>query len=306
MDIFTIIASFGGGVIGAYLGAVPAFIMTGLFALVGVASQIMGLDVGGNFIMNNMAFGAFLSPAVSFGGGVAAAAFAGRKGKLASGTDVISALNGLSDGAVLAVGGIFGVIGMLIQQLAGLAAGTAIGGWDTPGVGVVVSALIARFLFGKTGLVGKYENGEKKQLITKSALGSNLVLGLGLGLVVGMIFAKFGVAADGSTTVVAGLLHVACFGFSACTLAFTCMGLAVPSTHHITLPAALGAGAFYALTGNIYGAIVGGVIFGVAGSLLGDFYGNALNSHVDTHIDPPACTIVTLTIIASVLNFIAA
>lgn len=296
MDILSIISAFGGGVIGAYLGAVPAFIMTGLFALIGSAACAMGIVDGG--VMTGLAFGAFLSPAVSFAGGVAAAAYAGKKGKLASGTDVISALNGLSAGDVLAVGGIAGIIGFILQNLVSYFP-AVIGGMDAPGFGVVVTAIVVRFLFGKTGLTGKYENGEQKQFITGSALGSNLVLGLGLGLVVGVVYA-YGSADLRSN------LAVICFGFSATTLAFTCMGLAVPSTHHITLPAASGAAMVCGLMGgSIAGAVIGGIIFGVAGSLLGDFYGNTVNSHVDTHIDPPACTIVTLTLIISIITTIA-
>ena len=33
MDILALIAAFGGGIIGAYMGALPAFIMTGIYAL---------------------------------------------------------------------------------------------------------------------------------------------------------------------------------------------------------------------------------------------------------------------------------
>ena len=55
-----------------------------------------------------------------FAGGVAAAGYAGRKGKLASGTDILSSLNGLGEPDVLLVGGIFGVLGFLIHYCIGL------------------------------------------------------------------------------------------------------------------------------------------------------------------------------------------
>lgn len=291
MDIISIIAAFGGGVIGAYLGAVPAFIMTGVFALVGAVTGI-------GFATGVMAFGVFLSPAVAFGGGVAAAAYAGKKGKLASGADVTSALNGLGSPDVLVVGGIFGIIGWLCQYAASrIPAGF---GTDNPGVGVIIVGIISRLVFGKTGILGKYENGEKKQLITSSALGNNLVLGAALGLVIGCIYA--GAPAD-----VRPNLAVIVFGFSAITLAFAVMGLATPATHHITLPSALGAAAFCAVMGgSAAGAIIGGIVFGVLGSILGDFFGNLLNSHCDSHIDPPACTIVTLTFLANIITTIGA
>ena len=47
MDILVLIASFGGGIIGAYMGALPAFIMTGIYALVGGVLTAAG--VGGAY-----------------------------------------------------------------------------------------------------------------------------------------------------------------------------------------------------------------------------------------------------------------
>ena len=93
MDILALIAAFGGGIIGAYMGALPAFIMTGIYALVGGVLTAAG--VGGDVAVNYLAFGSFVGPHIAFAGGVAAAGYAGRKGKLASGTDILSSLNGL-------------------------------------------------------------------------------------------------------------------------------------------------------------------------------------------------------------------
>ena len=42
MDLFALVAAFGGGIIGAYMGALPAFIMTGIFALVGGIFGVLG------------------------------------------------------------------------------------------------------------------------------------------------------------------------------------------------------------------------------------------------------------------------
>ena len=88
MDILALIAAFGGGIIGAYMGALPAFIMTGIYALVGGVLTAAG--VGGDVAVNYLAFGSFVGPHIAFAGGVAAAGYAGRKGKLASGTDILS------------------------------------------------------------------------------------------------------------------------------------------------------------------------------------------------------------------------
>ena len=79
MDILALIAAFGGGIIGAYMGALPAFIMTGIYALVGGVLTAAG--VGGDVAVNYLAFGSFVGPHIAFAGGVAAAGYAGRKGK---------------------------------------------------------------------------------------------------------------------------------------------------------------------------------------------------------------------------------
>ena len=91
MDILALIAAFGGGIIGAYMGALPAFIMTGIYALVGGVLTAAG--VGGDVAVNYLAFGSFVGPHIAFAGGVAAAGYAGRKGKLASGTDILDQLS---------------------------------------------------------------------------------------------------------------------------------------------------------------------------------------------------------------------
>ncbi|UQT47227.1 hypothetical protein M5E87_19445 [Flavonifractor plautii] len=71
MDILALIAAFGGGIIGAYMGALPAFIMTGIYALVG---GVLTAAVGGDVAVNYLAFGSFVGPHIAFLSGVAAAA----------------------------------------------------------------------------------------------------------------------------------------------------------------------------------------------------------------------------------------
>ncbi len=66
MDILALIAAFGGGIIGAYMGALPAFIMTGIYALVG--GFLTAAGVGGDVAVNYLAFGSFVGP--TFAGGV--------------------------------------------------------------------------------------------------------------------------------------------------------------------------------------------------------------------------------------------
>lgn len=295
MDILALIAAFGGGVIGAYMGAVPAFVMTGVFALVGGVATAAGVDAG--VAINSIAFGSFLGPHIAFAGGVAAAAYAGKQKKLASGADVVSSLNGLGEPDVLLVGGVFGVIGFILAWLIGM---TPLGPLtDLPGICVVISGIIVRFVFGSTGLTGKYTGtGPRVWFSTGKGLLHNIILGGGLGCAVAFVGATL--YAAGNETAL-GIFPIICFGFSATTLLFACGGLACPATHHIALPAGLATVVGLHAAQGPAGALLG-VVFGILGALGGDLFGNSINSHVDSHIDPPATTIFILTIVVNLIG----
>ena len=298
MDLFALIAAFGGGVIGAYMGALPAFIMTGIFALVGGVLTAAG--VGGDIAVGVLAFGSFVGPHISFAGGVAAAGYAGKKGKLSSGTDILSSLNGLGEPDVIIVGGIFGVLGYIISYGIGLLpvignAGPAT--TDLPGITVVILAIVTRLVFGKTGLTGKYTgSGNREWFSTGKGFAYNVVLGAGIGIVVsGLAMSLY----NSGNTAAFGIFPIICFGFAAISLIFTQTGFATPATHHIFLPSALAASAGIQVWGEA--GVLLGILFGILGSLMGDLVGKSLNSHCDTHIDPPATTIFILTIIINAI-----
>ena len=294
MDFMALIAAFGGGIIGAYMGALPAFIMTGVFAIVGGIATAAGAPA--DIAVGVLAFGSFVGPHIAFAGGVAASGYAGKTKKLASGGDILSSLNGLGAPDVLLVGGVFGVLGFVIAYLIGL---TPLGPLtDLPGITVIILAIITRLVFGSTGLTGKYTGtGKRVWASGGKAFVYNVVLGGGIGIAVSFIAASLNNAGN---TVALGIFPIICFGFSAVTLIFTQTGFATPATHHITLPSALAAVAGVAAFGEA-GALLG-VLFGILGSVLGDFVGNTFNSHCDTHIDPPAATIFTLTIVISLIK----
>ena len=297
-SIFTIIAAFGGGVLGAYVGAVPAFIMTGVLALVG--NLITAAGVSGDIAVGVMAFSSFIGPNVAFAGGVAAAAYARKAGKLEDGTNLVSALYGLNAPDVLLVGGVFGCIGYILERLVAMApviGGGGILGTDTPGIIVFTLGCVARLVFGETGITGKYTGSGPRQYITN--VPNEAIMGLGIGIVVS--FTAVMVNDFGGAGALAAY-PVFCFGFAAITLVFTVAGTGVPGTHHIFLPAAFGAVTGITHFGS-WGCVLG-ICFGVAGSLIGNFAGNTFNSHCDSHIDPPAFTIFTLTMVNSLLNAI--
>ncbi|MFR3730317.1 hypothetical protein [Lacrimispora sp.] len=286
MDVFAFIGAFGGGIIGAYIGALPAFILTGVIAIAGAAAAMAG---GADASIGFVAFGSYLGPHIAFAGGVAAAAYAGKKKMLQSGTDILSPLYGLSDPVTLLVGGGFGVLGFVVHYFAGSIFRL---NTDLPGITVIVSALIARFAFGSSGLTGKTEAGEKREYVTVGkGFFCNGLLGAGIGTAAGFVYQSM--ASGGASQAAIGNFPVLCFGIAAFSLIFTQTGFAVPSTHHIALISALAA----VTSGNP----VMGTVFGILTALFGDIAGKVFNSHCDTHIDPPACTIFIFTFLVNVL-----
>jgi hypothetical protein len=276
MDIYALIAAFGGGAFGALIGSIPAFIFAGIFAIIG---GVLGLAGIAEPSVGNIAFGSFFGPHIAFTGGVAAAAFAGAKRKtLASGTDIISALYGINDYAVILMGGVFGVVGFLLHYFYGtvLKLNT-----DIPAISVFTAFVIARLVFGKTGVLGKYTGEGKRQwLPDRKTLINHIVLGGSVGIVVSGVAVSMinsGVSANSMA-----LYPIVCFGISAVSLIFLQTGFGVPVTHHITLPAAA-----TIMTGNIFIGILVAIICAVLWLIAV----NVFNSYCDTHIDPPATVI---------------
>ena len=271
--------AFAGGALGAAVGASAAFIFTGLFVLIGVAIAAGG---GGKEFIGTVAFGPLLGPHISFAGGVAAAAFAAKAGHHSTGRDLGRGLAGLGRPDVLAVGGVFGVIGFLMQ--AAIAA-TPVGPLtDSVALTVFLSAVIVRLVFGKTGLLGdRTQPGE--WLAFQRDWPQVIALGAVLGLSSAFLARVIGADKGGD---------VAGFGFAATGLLFLHTGTTVPVWHHIALPAAIG---FTAAGGNLYA----GMAAGVAGAVLGELYARAFLNHGDTHIDPPAAAIATMTVLLKLL-----
>lgn len=267
--------AFAGGALGAALGASAAFIFTGIFVLIGVAIAAGG---GGKEFIGNVAFGPLLGPHISFAGGVAAAAFAAKAGHHPTGRDLGRGLAGVNRPDVLVVGGVFGVIGFLLQAMI---AATPVGPMtDSIALTVFLSAVIVRLAFGKTGLMG--DRGQPGEwLAFQRDWPQVVVIGAVLGAASAFLFRTLGADKGGD---------VAGFGFAATGLIFLHTGTTVPVWHHIALPSAIAV----SLTG---GNLWAGVAAGVAGAVLGELYARAFLNHGDTHIDPPAAAIATITVV---------
>lgn len=276
MDWSLLIAAFGGGVLGAALGAVPVFVLTGVLALAGVVGVI-----GGHPEILQIAFGPVLGPHVSFAGGVAAAAYAARRGVIARGRDVGTPLMGLMRPDVLLVGGVFGSLGYLM--LLGLTA-SGVAAWTDPVAAVVViSSVVVRYAFGRTGLFGTVSTPGGRLFQPDDAANwlpwqqdwaHVLTIGFGVSaLAAGLV---------GYSGLPAGTEPIG-FALSTISLGFLLMGNKVPVTHHISMTAAL------AVVHG--GGVLTGVVFGMLGAVLGEAASRATLIHGDTHIDPPAVAI---------------
>ncbi|ELY51692.1 hypothetical protein [Natronolimnohabitans innermongolicus] len=151
-DLAAIIASLAGGAFGAAIGPLPAFVFTGFMVIAGEASVLAG---GDGAITDQIAFGPAFSPAVSFAGGVAATAYAAKKGYMDGfehdyhqAKNIAQALGTKPD--VLLVGAAFGVLGYWLTV-----ASEGLGmPYDPIAMGVVLSAIFHRLILGYS-IIGK-------------------------------------------------------------------------------------------------------------------------------------------------------
>ena len=277
ISLSLVLAAFGGGVFGAALGALPAFIFCG-FAV--MAGEALALATGGASITGAIGFGTLFGPHIAFAGGAAATAYAGKKGRLEDPANILAPLYGIEENwDILLVGGIFGVLGLVIEAFfSGIGTPT-----DTIALTVAISAIIKRVAFSDKGVFGTYDP-EKSDSFWKPpkeiawlpwqmTFSQLLPLGLGVGLISGYI------------TIVTGSKFIM-FGITAASLIILETKGQGPVTHHIAFPAAAAAIAT--------GSVIWGGIFGILGAFIGEFFARLFYDWGNTHIDPPACTIAVL------------
>ncbi len=277
MDWLALIAAFGGGAFGAALGAVPVFILMGVVVLVGAASAMQGHPE-----MVQFAFGPVLGPHVSFGGAVAAAAYAGARG-LGSGRDIGSPLMALGRLDVLAVGGVFGSVGYLLHW--GFVATGAAAWTDAIAASVVISNLAARVIFGRTGPMGTVPplgrrfrpDATANWLPWHQEWRDVVFIGATVGLFAAFICARSGLG-PGKESVA--------FALSTIALIFLVTGSKIPVTHHVSMTASL------AVVNG--GGLLTAAVVGVIGGLLGELASRVFLIHGDSHIDPPAVAIAAV------------
>lgn len=280
-DPAIVLAAFGGGLFAAAIGTLPAFIFTGLLVLAGVAVAAAG---GGPAVLAQVAFGPVFGPHIAFAGGAAATAYAYRRGLLDDGRAITVPLMGLGRPDVLLVGGLFGVLGQLLNdlwQVVGLASRT-----DTIALTVVASGVVARLAFGRTGLLARQfrPTSEAHWVRHQERPAQCATIGLGTGLIAA--YAALALGADRGGEALG-------FGIAASTLVFAQFGARVPVTHHMALPAAAAALAS--------GDLLVGATFGLLGAFAGEGFSRLFHQHGDTHVDPPAAGIAITMVIVRLL-----
>jgi len=321
------VGAFAGGAFGAAIGALPAFVLTGLLVVAGAAANIVGVAPEGSVDLVGIGFGHVLGPHISFAGGAAAAAYAAKKAYMESGFDYHNAKDiGFALGNkpdVLAVGGVFGMLGIAIEQLSRNLLITV----DPIPVSIVISAFVHRAVFGyaligKTSGSGLLDMGpfERGETVSDTTTGSDVATDGGAVENGGAaqhnwlatepwLPQQYKWAEVGAIGVVAGLVsgYLAFrtgspflgFGISAASLLFLNLGVEnFPVTHHITLA---GSTVFLAVTASGDAALAGlsvtaGLLIagglGFVAAILGELTQRIFYAHGRTHIDPPAMAIV--------------
>jgi hypothetical protein len=346
-----LIAGVAGGMIGAAIGGLQALGLAGVVVTVGEIANVTGgativtgtpteLDVFGVppaaldaiGVSASLGFGPVLGPHVAFAGGVAAAAYVGRRETIDTGfryhqaKKITRPLGSAPD--VLLVGGAFGALGVAIARVSS-GAGLPV---DPVFLAIVVSAFVHRLAFGYP-IVGRVRDlpnsvldmspferderwGEPDHETAQGTGGRHVVepwlpehyhwqqvavLGAGVGVASGYL-----ALATGS--------HFLAFGITAASLLFLSAGLySLPVTHHMALPAGIAAiaashgegiassGVGIAESEPVLALGIAGV-FGVVAALAGELAQRVLYAHGDTHLDPPAVSIVLTSLLLVVLG----
>ena len=335
--LLLLITALAGGAFGAAIGALPAFIFTGFVVFLGEGIGILQRQIGATEaipagelaagITGVIGFGAITGPHIAFAGGVAASAYAGKKypemnpadGGYHFGKDITYAFGTKPD--ILAVGAIFGVLGMLITQLANglfLNVLEMTPPTDFIAVSVFATAFLARPVFGYP-IVGKpagdglldmspFERGEdhpkadtdeehagrpatEPWLPHQYEWSGVTAIGLVGGILGGYIWLQTGSIFLG-------------YAISAISLLFLNLGVEkIPVTHHITLLGAVGAVVIDPVAGSVVALLAGGVLGALSG-LVGEVTQRMFYSHSGTHVDPPAMAIAIMMLGVGILGIL--
>ncbi|WP_375142015.1 hypothetical protein [Natronoarchaeum rubrum] len=320
--IVLVLAAAAGGAFGAAIGALPSFVFTGFVVLLGEGlaalagpgsefTELGGMELASG-VTNTIGFGPVTGPHVAFAGGVAATSYAGmRYGEMEPpdwdyhfGKNILYAFGTKPD--ILAVGAVFGVLGMLIvRTFNGLSLP-----FDTIAFAVFATALLARPIFGypvigsprgdgyfdMTPFEREEERGDGSGRLTVEPWLPQQYTWSGV-TTIGLV----GGALGGWTWIMTGSIFMA-YGISAASLLFLNLGVEnFPVTHHITLGGSTFAVVAAGGTGSELVVMLAAIFGGVVGALLGEVTQRIAYAHSGTHVDPPAMSIFLYTLAIGVL-----
>lgn len=316
----TIIYAFCGGVFGASIGALWAFILCTLIAVMGALVVLAG---GSDFILMQVALGPIFGPAAGgFLSGVVAATYAHgvRKNHPTNNAkDIVTPLMGTS-WDVLFVGGISAVISFYFAALLSKVPFIQLG--DTGAISIVVLSLISRVLFLKESIFGNKESIEKHGIFGTNNYELSwcgYMTPKPLLMMIGISMGGFSAAVAAGTLsllrplvesgqINAGLAWTVplffTWGISGIMLTMMALGQGatgrVPVTHAISLVGAL----MFLHTEPIFGtntAILFGILGGIMGMAVQEFGARVFWNHGGNHIDPPAFSIAVNTLFINIL-----
>ncbi|PSP82852.1 hypothetical protein BRC83_08555 [Halobacteriales archaeon QS_1_68_17] len=318
-SVEALLAALAGEALGAAIGAYPALSVAGLVIVAGEAVHLAG---GDRTLTALVGLGPAFGPHVAFAGGVAATAYAARRGYLDTdfayheAKHVTAALGTRPD--VLLVGAAFGLLGHVLARVSATS-GIPV---DPVMASIVVSGFVHRIVLGypligtvRGGLLdmSPFERGERRAAVDGGTAtldrddlsdrryavepwlphqyewGGVAVSGLFVGL-----FAAF-LSVRTSSPFLA-------FGIAAATLLFLDLegDGRVPVTHHMALPAGLAALGVAGMGTPV--ALVAGGLFGLLSGVVAELGQRTLYAHADTHLDPSALGIVVTTGLLGVLS----
>lgn len=318
--VVTIIYAFCGGIFGASVGALWAFILCTLIAVMGSLVVLAG---GSDFILMQIGLGPIFGPAAGgFLSGVVAATYSHgvrHNHPTNNGKDIVTPLMGTS-WDVLFVGGITAVISFYFAMLLGKIPYIRLG--DTGAISIILISLLSRVIFLKEGFFGSKDSIEKYGIFGTN----NYELSWCGYMTPKPLLMMIGISMGGvSAGIASGLLNTIrplvesgtvpesmavtiplffTWGISGIMLTMMALGQGhtgkVPVTHAISLVGAL----MFLHTEPIFGANIG-ILFGILGGIMGmavqEFGARVFWNHGGNHIDPPAFSIAVNTLFINIL-----
>lgn len=303
--VITIITAFASGVLGSALGAVGAVVMTAVAALVGIVGNICGADIN---LVNEIAFGMFLGPQVSFGPACCAAAYARKRGYLESSKDIFTPLISLNHHDTLVIGGLFAVLGWYLNV--GISK-VIPGVLDTVALTVVLISILARIIFGDHGLrsaIGIVPEGARRYSLfckqvwlpyqTAASGGEMILIGGCVGGVSGYIVQLFcSKAAETGNTELIDASTLPVWAIAVICFLLNASGLKIPVYHHIGLVAGYAARMAYLGGGTGESSVIWGVAFGILAVYAGDLLAKTFMVFGEGFVDPPSMAIAACSIL---------